>query len=559
MTLEIIKARAYGILPNDEECREEQLEKLFKEAGDGSTILFEAGTYPMKRQFAIQGKKNLTICGEEGTMFVSHYEPDMGNGQTPGLFHFSNCENLKLMGFDVTTDCPANCTGTVVAKDLEGGTYEFRPDPGFSMTGRERVMAQNSFDEEGTPDYRLFCYQENSYDVLANGNIRIKLTENPAAQLARLMIGQKVCIRHTVYGKEYFIFENCRSVHMEDVNIYGAPGSVVRLLPHCADFSFLRFCIRLPKGCKRLMSSNADGIHIKGLSGSLSMKDCYFEHLGDDALNIHSRAAIVTEFDEAAHVVRCVSGYCYEGLYECWAEAGAVLEVYDPGNFRKKGTLVVDSYQNGNISYSVLEGEVQKGDVLANAEFYASVHIDHCTVKNSRARGFLLQSRNVLVENCTFYGISLAAILIAPDIAYWYEVGPAKNIVIRNNRMEKCAVAPIEDNLGVIIVKASHGTGHAAYPCGVHQDITITENEFAHNSASSVFVSATDGVTVTENRIEKTDPEQYEKVLSNTACAIVLQNCDRVCVKNNTAGISESMLLSANNCTNQEGNVLDEK
>lgn len=558
MRLEVINARAYGILPNQQECQEEQLRKLFEEAGDGSTILFEAGTYPMGRQFTIQGKKNLTICGED-TVFVSHYEPDMGNGQTPGLFYFHNCENLTLKGLDVTTDCPANCTGTVVGKDVEGGTYEFRPAPGFSMTGKERVMAQNSFDDEGTPDYHLFCYQENTYETLANGDIRIKLTENPSGQLARLKMGQRVCIRHTVYGKEYFIFENCKTVHIEDVNIYGSPGSVVRLLPHCADFSFLRFCIRLPEGSGRLMSSNADGIHIKGLSGSLSMKDCYFEHLGDDALNVHSRAAIVTEIDEAVHVIRCVSGYCYEGLYERWAEAGAVLEVYDPSNFRKKGTVVVDSYQNGSVSYSRLDGEVQKGDVLANAEFYASVHIDHCTVKNSRARGFLLQSRNVLVENCTLYGISLAAILVAPDIAYWYEVGPAKNIVIRNNRMEKCAIAPIEDNLGVIIVKASHGAGYASYPCGVHEDITITGNEFEHNAASAVFVSATDGVIVAENQIEKEDPKRYEQMLSDKACAIMLQNCDRVCVENNTAGIPEGMLLLANNCTNQEGNVLDEK
>ncbi len=551
MRLDKIYARDYGILPNQTESQKEQLERMFREAADGTMIQFEPGNYFMECQFCIREKKDLTICGNS-TVFVSHYEPDMGNGQTPGLFYFQDCENLTLKGLDITTDCRANCTGYVVEKDIEGGTYVFRPASDFTMTGRERVMAQNSFDEEGTPDYHLFCYQENSYEVLGNGDIRIKLTENPTEQLMRLELGQEVCIRHTVYGKEHFIFENCRTVHIEDVKVFASPGSVVKILPHCADFSFLRFRIQLPEGSGRLMSSNADGIHVKGLSGSLSIKDCYFEHLGDDALNIHSRAAVVTEVDNSNQRIHCVSGWHDEKLYEMWAETSSVLEVYNPDNFLKKAAVVVESCQDGCIHYSCLEGEIQQGDILANSDFFASVHINGCTVRNSRARGFLIQSRNVLIENCTLYGLSLAAILIAPDIDYWYEVGPAKNIVIRNNLIEKCAIANVKDNLGVIIVKASHGEGYDTYPCGVHQDIAIVENEFEHNTSSIAFVSATDGVTITGNQIEKYEPKLYEEKLCGQKSAIVLQNCNRIVIGHNKTGISEKMLLSFINCTNYQ-------
>lgn len=552
MRLNTINAREYGILPNQLECQKEQLERLFCEVNDGSTIFFEPGTYQMDCQFIIHGKKNLTICGNK-TTFVSHYEPHMSNEETPGMFFFQNCENLTLCDLDFTTDTPANTTGHVVSKDIEGGTYVFRPLPEFTLTGTERIMAQNSFDEQLTPDYHLYCYKENKYELLENGDIRIQLTEEPKVQLERLQIGQLVCLRHTVYGKEYFMFENCKTVKLEDINVYGSPGSVTRILPHCEDFSFLRFNIKLPEGSKRLMASNADGIHVKGLSGNLSVKDCYFEHLGDDALNIHSRAAVVTEVNTEKKTISCVSGWRTEALYEKWAEQHDILEVYDSRDFLKKATVRVEKFENGCITYTNIDGNVHEGDVLANTAYFASVHVDNCVVRNSRARGFLLQSRNIVIENCVFYGISHAAILIAPDIDYWYEVGPAKNIVIRNNKIEKCAYAAVQDNLGTIVVKASHGVGYASYPCGVHKDIVIAENRFCKNPISAVFVSATDGVVIKGNEIKDCCMNSCKKQIPEVRYAVSLRNCSRVILENNNTNISEERFLLTKNCTTLEG------
>lgn len=409
-------------------------------------------------------------------------------------------------------------------------------------------MAQNSFDEELTPDYHLYCYEENKYELLENGDIRIKLTENPKEQLERLQIGQLVCLRHIVYGKEYLMFENCKTVKLEDINIYGSPGSVTRILPHCENFSFLRFNIRLPEGSKRLMASNADGIHVKGLSGNLTVKDCYFEHLGDDAINIHSRAAIVTEVNSEKKMISCVSGWRSEPLSDTWVNQHNILEVYDPRDFLKKATICVETFENGCFTYTKVDGDVQEGDVLANTAYFANVLVSNCTVRNSRARGFLLQSRNVVVEHCTFYGMSHAAILIAPDIDYWYEVGPAQNVVIRNNKIEKCAYAAVQDNLGTITLKASHGIGYASYPCGVHHDIVIEENEFKNNAISAIFVSATDGVVIKRNKIYDCCQTPFDNQIPGTDYAISLRNCSHVILENNRTNASETMFLLTKNC-----------
>ena len=532
MKQSIINARDYGILPNIKECQKEQLFKLFLDVEDDTMIVFEEGTYQMDCQFLIANKKKLTLCGDK-TTFVSHYDIQMKVADTPGMFLFRGCENLTICDIEVTTDNPTNTTGRVISKDIEGGTYVFRPLCRGAITGQERIMAQNSFDEEGTPDYHLYCYLKNFYDVLENGDIRIHVTEEPQEQLQRLEVGQLVSLRHIVYGKEFFIFEDCKNVKMEDVTVYSSPGPTVRVLPRCSDFLFEKFSVRLPEGSERLYAANADGLHIKGLAGQLILKECYFEYLGDDALNIHSRATVVTKVDTEQKVISCISGWEREPLYPNWAKVGDVIEVYHPKEFLVKAKIVVKEYENGNITYDTLDGEVKEGDVLANTVYFASVHVDNCTVRNSRARGFLIQSRDVVIENCKLEGLSLAGVLIAPDIEEWYEVGPARNVLIQKNVFQKCAYAGVKHNLGVILVKSSHGSEYEAYPCGVHKDIKVKNNQFIDSPVSAVFVSSTDGVEIANNQFKNCCYEHRDEELPGSNKNVELQNCGNTVVENN--------------------------
>ena len=532
MKQNIIHARDYGILPNIKECQKEQLSKLFLDVIDDSTIVFEEGTYQMDCQFLIANKKNLTICGNK-TLFISHFDVHMKVADTPGLFLFQDCENIIIRNVEVTTDNPTNTTGRVISKDFECGAYVFRPLCSGAITGEERINAQNSFDEELTPDYHLYCYEKNMFDVLENGDVKIYLTENPQEQLERLEVGQLVSLRHIVYGKEFFIFRNTHNVLMEDITVYSSPGPTVRVLPRCSNFTFERFNVRLPEGSNRLYAANADGLHIKGLAGKLIVKDCYFEHLGDDALNIHSRAAIVTNVDMNSNAIACKSGWEREPLYPNWAVEGDIIEVYHPKEFLVKAKIFVKEYKDGTIIFDTLEGNVQEGDVLANTVYFASVHVDNCTVKNSRARGFLIQSRNAVIENCKLEGLSLAGVLLSPDIEYWFEVGPARNIVICNNEFKKCAYAGAKHNLGNILVKCSHGSEYEAYPCGVHKDLQIKNNKFIDSPVSAVFVSSTDGVEIKENQFLNCCYEHRTEELPVSNKNIELQNCGNTVVENN--------------------------
>ena len=103
-------------------------------------------------------------------------------------------------------------------------------------------------------------------------------------------------------------------------------------------------------------------------------------------------------------------------LPDFWACEGDIIHVYDPKTFLKKAEFTVETIdKNYNICYKNLIGNIENDDVLSNSAYYASVHVDGCTLKNTRARGLLIQSQNVLIENSYIYGMSLPAMLFSPD------------------------------------------------------------------------------------------------------------------------------------------------
>lgn len=232
-----------------------------------------------------------------------------------------------------------------------------------------------------------------------------------------------------------------------------------------------------------------------------------------------------------------------------WAEAGDMINVYDRETFLQKGTITISDYQNGTCFIESYTGEFAPGDILANDTFFASVHLENCEVRHTRARGFLFQSRNMLIENCRIYGMSLPGIIISPDVRVWYEVGPSRNVEIRNCTFEKCGINGSSANLGAIVVKAAHDRAGDAYPAGVHSDIRIHDNLFKNCGNSGIFVSATDGVQIYGNRFENCGVLRFDKNVESTAYDIALRNCRSIEIGENRTDKDSAYLVYEDNCT----------
>ncbi|MBQ8578903.1 MAG: right-handed parallel beta-helix repeat-containing protein [Clostridia bacterium] len=562
MTTAVYDLRAYGIVPDTNEDSAAAVQAFFDtlEYGEDEThVHFPKGTYRIFRPIRIRGAKHLTLHGNSSTV-VAHFDPCGPISENNDVFCFEDCADLTVCDFFFDTDNPIGAAGTVTAIDYDASTVDMRIDGEFPVTGREHFCGTNSFDEKGSPDYAMATYHNTpteqqwtapdgtigmrlvglDYDVIGEHMVRMKLGGGKISP--KLHTGHRINVRYEIYGNSIFNFSSCRDVTLENIVIYSAASFGATIRPRSENFTFDNFCIRVPDTSTRLKAANADGIHALGLAGKLTLRHCNMEGMGDDTLNIHGTAGGIHALDPENKTVTMICPRRHEvhPLPARWAEPGDTIYVYDSETFLQKGTFRVERVdadtETGAIRavYREESGTFSVGDTLANAEYFAALHIDSCCVRNTRARGFLVQTHNVLIENSHISGMSLAALLFAPDIRVWWEVGPCRNVEIRNNIIEHCAHIESGANQGAVIFKACHDGNTAGYPAGVHENIHIHGNRFRDIPQSAIYVSSAKGVRIEGNVFEHCcyapcDRAEYAKY------DIVAVNCEDVEIGENVS------------------------
>ena len=542
------------------------LQAAIDAAPDGTEFVFPAGTYFLARQVPVNGRRDLRFRGEPGAVLMLHFSPWGAVSENNTAFACTRCERVAFERFDVTTDNPPNASGKVVAVDPARGTYDVRIHDEFPITGWEHFFGVDTFDDEGTPDYVIDSYDRVTkaevpdgkggrrtkftgakYEVIGPQLVRVVPPGGTRFRFDRMRIGHNVLMRYIIYGSTVFAFAGCREITLRDIEIRRCASFGATVSPPSADFTFERFNMRTPKGSRALYCANADGIHVLGLAGSFVMRDCHFDGLGDDALNIHGKAGEVKRYDPAtgeAEMICRNTARRETALPGGWAKAGDRLVVYDAKTCLTKGKIEVVDYRDGKGRVRAGAVALKAGDMLANDRDFPAVLISGCSVRHTRARGILLQSRDMVIEDCRFQGLSLPGLLIAPDLGYWNEVGPTVNTEIRGCTFEKCAVIQSWMNRGALTVKNGHGQLVDADPPGIHRDVRVIGNRFVGCGNCGVFISSTDGVKIRDNVFENCSCNRYDDREERTLRDIWLNNCVNVEVGPNRSDKPADRLLA---------------
>ena len=183
-----------------------------------------------------------------------------------------------------------------------------------------------------------------------------------------------------------YYFEDCRNVRL-------TKGTAVKRRPG------------LP------MSATADASHFNQCSGKITLEDVHFEGQGDDGTNIHGmfhdvRAISSTGTGAGARLTlggRPAGGnppLFVGGIYEFRNRSTWLIE--------GRGTLVgwtVDKstgQQVADFAFQPPVLNVSMFALLAEVTRMPAVHISNAFFGNNRARGALIKTSNVLVENSVF-------------------------------------------------------------------------------------------------------------------------------------------------------------
>ena len=565
----------YGVLPDGKTPDSKALSELVEKLPDDSMLYFPEGVYYFPEQVTFQDKKKLSVIGEDAVL-MTHFEPCGDPANNNNLFSFIRCEDVVFSDFVITTDHPIGWSGVVTAVNTNELYYDVKIYDQFEVTGFEHPVALNTCDADGTPDYlfddgvwrntetvtvngkEITRYGSHSYEVIGDRLCRFKA--RAAESLSKLRVGEQICYRFIMYGNRHLLFQETERVLIKNVDMYRTPSMGLVIGGRSRDFTLDHFTVKVSPGSRELYSANVDAIHINALGGYLRMKHCEFVGLGDDALNVHSMPGEITKIanDNRLEIKRPVYDFDNRGrkfreISDGWARNGDVIEVYDAATFTLKGTITVARLESGVLTAAETTGVYDIGDLLINTALFPSVHISDTIVKNTRARAFLIRTRNVLIENCYIYGMSLPAILVTPDTVRWFEVGNSRNVTIKNNVIEKCGIIKSPANLGAIAVKTcDEDWNKMDYPSGIHSDIHIIGNKFINVGNSAVYVSSAKNVEICKNNFQNCCSRRFSPTAYGIRHDIVTDNCDGVTVKDNISTQNDKNVFWAHKCKNIE-------
>ena len=419
----------------------------------GTTVVVEPGTYLITTPRA-RAAQNSVMTGEYGdnpqpVMFSPDYVYDRGldfdghHGTTleayGALFivdgfmediSLRNCRGVTLRGLTIDNRRRPYTKGFV--REMDGDTAEVELTE--YMPSAAPIMRTGVYSRK----YGRFVPDKRTVgNIVSNdgreARVRIKGDVTDA-------VGDEIYFCHTWHFRPSVLIENAKDILIENVTIHCHAGMGVTGF-HSENVTLKNFSVIPAPGESH--STNTDATHFSSCRGKLVFDGCRFEGHGDDALNVHTYYYTVAEHEKnrAALEVRAPTGTHTQALdYPragdrmdlCGAESLDVIKTY-------RVTSVEVDEKRGDCTVE-LDGALpddMSSYLLADPDETPEVEIRNCSLKNHFARGFLIKSRNCLIENCDFEDIFELGVKVAAESS-WHEGVNVDSIVIRNCRFRNC-------------------------------------------------------------------------------------------------------------------------
>ena len=439
--------------------------------------------------FAVSNAKCLTIDGRGSTL--------MFHGIT-SVFGFGECANTVVKDLTIDWERPPFSIGSVEAS--EGNHFDVRVFDEYPVEGGEPVGAFMDYDPRTRLPARHGMDEYNT--AVSTELVRPQVLRVNLRHQARIQPGMLAVLRHQVYGNNALSFWRCTDTRVENVTVHTAPGMGL-VGNQCTNIEIDRFRVVPRPGSGRLMSTTADAVHLSGTRGSITITNSEFDGMGDDAANIKSGLyLIVREIVDD----RTVIGQHNLKIPDA-PDPGDTMEMAHQSDMLVFAEAVVKSVENlpdnkHRIEFTEdLPDELKVGDVIGNASRVARTRVSDCVVRNNRARGFLIQQRDAIVESCRFHNVTSGGVWVITETVHFYESIGSRDVIVRNNVFDNCNYGgPLgESVLGVFGIL--EGWKRAPKP-GIHKRILIEGNTIRGADNAAIYVSGTEGITIRGNTVE---------------------------------------------------------
>ncbi len=419
---------------------------------EGARVSYFAPTNNMSGEkrvvFPLLGLKNIRISGN-GARFIFHSR----------LFPFitQRCEDAVIEDISIDFAFPRYAVGEVVSCDYEGFAlrvdgekYPYIVENGhlaFNAGDEWRTTAEKKFFLSGLPGEPCgvsYLVAGETKDPLTNLPAQVMRTDadesggiitlryRPGSPRMDYAIGQKLLISHDENREnDVFFIEDSTDVTLRSVNIFRGAGMGIIGQTSC-NITVENMVIAVPEWRDEPVSITADAFHFVHCTGKLTVRNCRVTDTLDDAANIHGIYTLAEEVMGDRAKVRL-------GHHEQYG-----FNPYRPGDMLRfigehgeKGCAAVTESvisENGESILLTFDRAVSSmmfsGDHIENPDRMPEILMENNSFL--RCPNVLLGSGKPTVVRNNEFALG-GAMTIVDNMKYWYESGPANDLLIENN------------------------------------------------------------------------------------------------------------------------------
>ena len=512
--------------------------------------------------FALDGLKGFTLEGS-GARFICHGEMIPISSE--------NSHDLKLHGFTIDWDRPFNFQGRVIAAHPQFNAFDLavHDEVIYEIRGQRLVFmgkpsrTPDSWKEWAPPTTEFLTWQQNLqwnmwFDEKTRSPIpgehlwglkpdpRVEeirprvlrifdaLNQLPATGMILTVNGMMEPNRTSPAIR----ISRCANLLLEDVTIHHAGGMGV-IVQRTDGATLRRLQVILEPGKNRYVTTTADATHFNGCRGCIVLEDCTFENMLDDAANIHGCfVRIEKQLGPATLLCRRIHSE-QRGLIV--AERGDRIRFVTSRDLQPYGDAKVVATRELNWDLfevtldRVPEGGVKPASGIYNLTWQPKLVVSGCAVRNNRARTMLIATAgDVLIEKNLFTRSSMAGIQFEGDNGFWWEAGPTRKVVIRDNLFADIYGAVLR-----IVPTIDAGLfPNALY----HGGIVFESNTIKSFHRTLVEGTAVDGLVIRSNTISQTDTFSNTDV---TTPSFSFKSGRNIVIENNTFTGHPALLAKA--------------
>ena len=491
--------------------------------------------------FPLTGKAGIEIDGG-GSDFIFH------GLITPFLIEKSN--SIKLYDFSIDWEQPFFLQAEVLQSNKEEKSMDIKVHPmaeplfegnrlGFVTNGHHLPFLGESmvFD----PKTRAVAYKAANYILnsttsratfdtkLGENTFRVKWNSGAEPPPAGLLYISKGPNSFNRYCPAIHLSDS-KDVLLEDVIIHHAGGMGV-IGEKTENIHLKGVKVVLRENTDRILTTTADATHFCNCKGKLLIENCVFENMLDDAANIHgSYLKVYQKKGEQAILARI--GHFQQFDYH-FAQPGDSIAFIEKETlltygYRKVKEVKVINEQVYEISFTeALPDQLKTEDGIENITWYPEATFRNNTIRNNRARGVLISTRNRTQIYKNTFSSMMSAILFEGDLLHWHEAGAVNQVEIKDNLFldnayggRKAAVIWINPRMQKVVPEQPY-----------ESNIVIENNEFRTFDNAILSALSVKGLVFRGNKIVETNT--YPKLFPESP-AIEIKSCVNTTIESNT-------------------------